>query len=115
MDLLDPELDLDGYREWNEAYDADALDSMTGVGKGYYDYVQAGQIEYDLMFGPEDSAFAFVDETYPDHIVWNAYFGAFCCFLTSQQYAYTLHHLPLVPDQAPSNRVWWYSLNKEKD
>lgn len=76
VDLLDPELDLDGYREWKEASDAGDLDSMTGVGKGYYDYVQAGQIEYDLMFGPEDSAFAFVDETYPDHIVWNAYFGA---------------------------------------
>ena len=76
VDLLDPELDLDGYREWKEADDAGDLDSMTGVGKGYYDYVQAGQIEYDLMFGPEDSAFAFVDETYPDHIVWNAYFGA---------------------------------------
>jgi putative aldouronate transport system substrate-binding protein len=29
-----------------------------------------------MMFGPEDTPFQFVDQSYPDQIMWNAYMGA---------------------------------------
>lgn len=48
----------------------------TRPGKGFYEFNEQGLIEYGMMFGPQDSAFAFVDQTYPDSVMWNAYFGA---------------------------------------
>ena len=74
--LLDPEIDVDAHRQWKAAAKTGDYENMTGSGKGFYDFTQEGLYEYDLMFGPENSAFAFVDQTYPDQVMENAYFGA---------------------------------------
>lgn len=76
VSLLDPEIDVDGYREWKAAADANDFSNIGGSGKGFYEFNEQGLIEYGMMFGPQDSAFAFVDQTYPDSVMWNAYFGA---------------------------------------
>lgn len=73
---LDPELDLQGYRDWKKADEDNSLETLGGSGKGFYDCAQAGLKEYELMFGPGESAFAYVDATYPGQVIWNAYFGA---------------------------------------
>lgn len=74
--LLDPEIDVDAHRQWKAAAKTGDYENMSGSGKGFYDFTQEGLYEYDLMFGPENSAFAFVDQTYPDQVMENAYFGA---------------------------------------
>lgn len=74
--LLDPELDLQGHRDWAKAAETDDYANLGGSGKGFYDFAQEGMLEYQLMFGPGETAFAYVDQTYPNDIVWNAYFGA---------------------------------------
>ncbi len=74
--MLDPQIDVDAYRQWKAASETGDYESMTGSGKGFYQYSQEGLIEYVLMFGPGESAFAFVDQTYPDQVMENAYFGA---------------------------------------
>lgn len=76
VNLLDPEIDVDAYRQWKAACETGDYENMTGSGKGFYEYNEAGLIEYGLMFGPGESAFAFVDQTYPDQVMENAYFGA---------------------------------------
>ncbi len=73
---LDPELDVDGHRGWKAAAEANDFSNIGGSAKGFYEFNEDGLIQYGMMFGPEDSAFAFVDQTYPDQIIWNAYFGA---------------------------------------
>lgn len=74
--LLDPEIDVDAHRQWKAAAETGDFENMVGSGKGFYDFTQEGLYEYDLMFGPENSAFAYVDQTYPDQVMENAYFGA---------------------------------------
>lgn len=74
--LLDPEIDVDGYRQWAAAEKTGDYAGMVGSGKGFYEFTQEGLYEYELMFGPKNSCFAYVDQTYPDQILENAYFGA---------------------------------------
>ena len=38
--------------------------------------INNGLTAYQYMFGPIDSCFSFVGDTYPDIVVWNAYYGA---------------------------------------
>ena len=74
--VLDPETDLMPHLQMKEALENDAMDELTGVGKNYWDYIQNGQTAYQYMFGPKDSCFEFVGETYPDIVKWNAYYAA---------------------------------------
>lgn len=74
--VLDAEVDLTPHLQMKEALENDAMDELTGVGKTYWDYIQNGQTAYQYMFGPKDSCFEFVGETYPDIVVWNGYYGA---------------------------------------
>lgn len=76
VSTLDTAIDVDAHRQWKEAAKTGNYDDMVGSGKGFYEYDRDGLIEYGMMFGPEDSCFAFVDATYPDQVFPNAYFGA---------------------------------------
>jgi putative aldouronate transport system substrate-binding protein len=73
---LHPMVDLTPHREIKAAVAAGTTDALTGSAKSYWEYITTGQRAYDYMFGPEDSCFNFVDDTYPDIISWNAYAGA---------------------------------------
>ena len=74
--LLDPELDLQGHRDWKKAAEENNYDNLDGSGKAFYNFAKSGLTQYEYMFGPKDTPFAFVDATYPDQVIWNAYFGA---------------------------------------
>lgn len=74
--MLDKDVDLMPYRQMKEAQDAGNMDSLTGVGASYWKYISEGNLGYKLMFGPENSCFSLVDQTYPDIMVWNQYQGA---------------------------------------
>lgn len=73
--VLHPMIDLEPHLAMKEAY-PDNMDTLTGSAKNYWDYIQRGQSAYQYMFGPKDSCFEFVGETYPDIVEWNAYYGA---------------------------------------
>ena len=73
---LDPLVDLTPHLQMKEAMENDSYDQLTGAGKDYWGYIQNGQSAYQYMFGPKDSCFEFVGETYPDLVVWNNYYGA---------------------------------------
>ena len=51
VSLLDPEIDVDGYREWKAAADANDFSNIGGSGKGFYEFNEQGLIEYGMMFG----------------------------------------------------------------
>ena len=51
-------------------------DMLEGAGKTYWEYIQKNMTAYKYMFGPVDSCFTFVQETYPDIMLWNLYQGA---------------------------------------
>lgn len=74
--MLDPELDIQGHRDWKKAAEENNYDDLDGSGKAFYNFAQSGLTQYEYMFGPKDTPFAFVDNTYPDQVIWNAYFGA---------------------------------------
>jgi putative aldouronate transport system substrate-binding protein len=76
LHVLHPLVDLVPHRDIKEALKNGTTDQLTGGGKSFWKYITSGQSSYDYMFGPEDSCFNFVDDTYPDIIEWNAYFGA---------------------------------------
>ena len=73
---LHPMVDLIPHRDIKAALANNTLDELTGAGKSFWKYITTGQRAYDYMFGPVDSCFNFVDDTYPDIIVWNGYMGA---------------------------------------
>ncbi|MDR1059797.1 MAG: extracellular solute-binding protein, partial [Clostridiales bacterium] len=73
---LDPMVDLQGYRDIAKADAEGTLDQLTGSGRGFYDFYKKGSTYYWLMFGAGDSCFRFVDQTYPDKMLWNRYVGA---------------------------------------
>ena len=62
--------------ELAEAYENGTMDQLTGTAADYRDYIDSGLTAYKYMFGPVDSCFNFVADTYPDIIEWNAYTGA---------------------------------------
>ncbi|MDR1600221.1 MAG: extracellular solute-binding protein [Oscillospiraceae bacterium] len=74
--LLDPMVDLQGYRDIQSAYDTGTLDQLAGPGRGFYNFYLGGSYYYWLMFGAGDSCFRYVDQTYPDKLLWNNYVGA---------------------------------------
>jgi putative aldouronate transport system substrate-binding protein len=74
--VLDPMVDLQGYRDIQKAYDTNTLDQLEGPGLGFYNFYLGGSYYYWLMFGAGDSCFRFVDQTYPDKLLWNNYVGA---------------------------------------
>ena len=73
---LDSMVDLQGYRDIEAAYQSNTLDQLTGSGRGFYQFYLQGSYYYWLMFGAGDSCFRFVDQTYPDKMLWNQYVGA---------------------------------------
>lgn len=73
---LDPKIDLKAHQDIKKAIKEGTADKLTGSAKGFYNNMQNGMQSFSLMFGPEDTPFAFVDETYPDNVFWNAYLGA---------------------------------------
>jgi putative aldouronate transport system substrate-binding protein len=75
LHMLDKDVDLTPHRQMKEAYKNGTLDTLGGVGGDYWAYIQSGLKQYDWMFGPVNSCYALVDETYPDIVVWNGYQG----------------------------------------
>ena len=73
---LHPLVDLTPHNELAEAYRNGTMDQLTGTAADYRDYIDNGLSAYKYMFGPVDSCFNFVEETYPDIVEWNAYAGA---------------------------------------
>ncbi|MCM3626129.1 extracellular solute-binding protein [Paenibacillus glycanilyticus] len=73
---LDPSLDLKGHQDIKAALANQTTDQLTGVAKGFYKTMQDGVWGMSMMFGPEDTPFAFVDQTYPDQVMWSEYEGA---------------------------------------
>jgi putative aldouronate transport system substrate-binding protein len=73
---LDPALDVKAHRDIKEALANGTTDQLTGNSAGAYKNIAEGMWTFEMMFGPEDTPFAFVDQTYPDQIMWNAYMGA---------------------------------------
>lgn len=74
--VLHPMCDLEPHLELAEAYENGTMDQLTGTAADYRDYIDSGLTAYKYMFGPVDSCFNFVADTYPDIIEWNAYTGA---------------------------------------
>lgn len=76
VQLLDPTLDILAHQEIKKAVAEGTTDQLEGTSKGFYNSIQNGMIAIDMMFGAsQDAAFAFVDDTYPDQVIWNGYFG----------------------------------------
>lgn len=73
---LHPLVDLTPHQQMKDALENDTADQLTGSGKSYWEYIDQGLSAYKYMFGPVDSCFNFVDDTYPDIVNWNAYYGA---------------------------------------
>lgn len=74
--VLHPLVDLTPHQQLKEAKANGTEDQLTGSGKSYKEYIDNGLSAYKYMFGPVDSCFNFVDDTYPDIVNWNAYYGA---------------------------------------
>ena len=76
---LSATVDLDPCSNMASNYDAESGNmneaGLEGAGKTYWEYIQNGMSAYQYMFGPVDSCFYFVDETYPDRLLWNKYLG----------------------------------------
>ena len=77
---LSPTVDLEPCLNMMAAYDAETgiMDEskLEGSGATYWQYIKDGLTSYKYMFGPVDSCFTFVAETYPDIMLWNLYQGA---------------------------------------
>ncbi|MBO7745576.1 extracellular solute-binding protein [Paenibacillus sp. MWE-103] len=73
---LMPSLDLVGHQDIKQAVADNATDQLRGVAKGFYKSMQDGVVGMSMMFGPTDTPFAFVDQSYPDDVIWSAYSGA---------------------------------------
>ena len=73
---LHPLVDLIPHQQMKEAMENGTKDQLTGGGKSFQTYIDDGLSAYKYMFGPVDSCFNFVDDTYPDIVQWNAYYGA---------------------------------------
>ncbi|TLS50924.1 extracellular solute-binding protein [Paenibacillus antri] len=74
--LLDPMIDLQAHLDIKKAIADGTTDQLTGSGKGFWELMQAGDWAIGMMFGPEDTPFDYVGQTYPDQVVWDAYLGA---------------------------------------
>lgn len=76
---LSATVDLEPCSNMSENYDVETgemnVEGLEGAGSTYWDYIQNGMSAYQYMFGPTDSAFCFVAETYPDELLWNQYLG----------------------------------------
>lgn len=73
--FLAADVDIKPHREMKQALADGTTDQLTGTAKSYWEQIQNGSLNYKLEFGPENSCFNLVDETYPDIIVWNQYQG----------------------------------------
>lgn len=76
---LSATVDLDPCSNMSANYNAETgemnVAGLEGAGATYWEYIQNGYSAYQYMFGPVDSAFCFVAETYPDGLNWNKYLG----------------------------------------
>lgn len=73
---LDSNIDVGSFRNIKNAIINNTTDDLKGTAKGYYKTMQEGDWAMGMMFGPENTPFAFVDSTYPNQIIWNEYFGS---------------------------------------
>jgi putative aldouronate transport system substrate-binding protein len=73
---LDPMIDLIAHQDIKKAIKEGTTDKLTGSGAGFYKNMKDGMWPFSMMFGPENTPFAYVDATYPKDVFWNAYFGA---------------------------------------
>ena len=73
---LDPMIDLKAHQDIKRALEEGTTDQLTGTAAGFYKSMEEGSWSNKMMFGPVDTPFAFVDQTYPDQVIWNAYTGA---------------------------------------
>lgn len=74
--VLHPLVDLTPHQQMKDALENGTQAQLTGSGKSYQAYIDEGLSAYQYMFGPKDSCFNFVDDTYPDIVQWNTYYGA---------------------------------------
>ncbi|WP_372636498.1 extracellular solute-binding protein [Cohnella sp.] len=73
---LKPTVDLEAHTNMKEAIANGTTDQLTGVAKGFYDSIQKGAWNMEMMFGPKDTPFEFVASTYPDKILWSEWQNA---------------------------------------
>ncbi|WP_042196350.1 extracellular solute-binding protein [Paenibacillus camerounensis] len=73
---LKPSLDIEAHVNMKEAINNGTTDQLTGIAKGFYESIQRGSGQMELMFGPTDTPFEFVASTYPDQILWNEWQNA---------------------------------------
>ena len=77
---LSATVDLDPCSNMAENYNAETgemnEEGLVGAGATYWQYIKDGLSAYQYMFGPVDSCFNYVAETYPQDLLWNAYLGA---------------------------------------
>ena len=73
---LDPMIDLKAHQAIKKAITDKTTNELTGAAKGFYKNMQDGMWSFSMMFGPTDTPFAFIDNTYPKNVIWDAYFGA---------------------------------------
>ena len=77
---LSATVDLDPCSNMSANYDPETgsmnEEGLEGAGLTYWQYIQDGMSAYQYMFGPVDSCFCYVAETYPQNLLWNAYIGA---------------------------------------
>lgn len=73
---LHPMVDLQSHRDIKKAVAEGTTDKLVGSSKEYYQFMQEGMLPWELMFGPKDTPFCFVDATYPQQVIWNEYNSA---------------------------------------
>ncbi|MBQ6550609.1 MAG: extracellular solute-binding protein [Lachnospiraceae bacterium] len=83
--VLSATVDLDPYWILSKATNKETQEvdesKLYEPGTSYWNYIKAGLSAYQYMFGPIDSCFCYVDETYPQNILWNEYL-----FIPTQTY-----------------------------
>ncbi len=74
--ILKPSLDLEAHVNMKDAIANGTTDQLTGVAKGFYESIQKGSWQMEMMFGPTDTPFEYVSATYPDDIIWSEWASA---------------------------------------
>lgn len=77
---LSATVDLDPCSNMSANYNEETgemnVAGLEGAGATYWEYINNGMSAYQYMFGPVDSCFNYVADTYPQNLLWNAYLGA---------------------------------------
>jgi len=76
--FMPSDIDLACHQAIKKAVKENTTDKLTGAPAIYYSFMEGDNYwwPYPMMFGPENSYFTIVDETYPDKVIWNEFFQA---------------------------------------